>query len=372
MNKRFILFVSSIILIMLSFFIYGKGLENRYLEKQLALISKTNQYSLIFQEYSDEDVEKGKEILKSYQIEEVAYKTLSTSFELPTLGILCFVVGISGLIGGYCLMIIQSKQRTFLYELECIINRHYDIQSTLNPTQLKLNEIEERFQSLEKQQFETKEKMKMFIEDVAHQIKTPLTALKLYLELENDDKKMVLVQRIETMVTELIHLSRLEAHAVQFEFHLYSFDELIKEIIVSLETKLSQKQLHLSFQSEPVSLSFDYFWLTEALINLLNNAIEYSPENSCIEIMTKVYDNKLVLEMSDEGKGLSLEDAEHLFDRFYTTKNHHRKETTHMGIGLNIASEVVKAHHGHLFAVARRKGTTFVMELPLNLGKEKI
>lgn len=354
-----------------SMYIYTKQLETYYINQQYGLIYKSENVEWVLSEITETDIENGRMLVSQTKYSELVEATLAKPFTFKMIPY-CFAIISLGLI-----FIIFWKhhdiklKQDFMYQIELILNRHYQANDNSTAVNIKLNDLERYVSKLEGENQKSKERMKVFIEDVAHQIKSPLTSLKLYVDLEDNQKMAIQVQRIETIVTKLIHLGRLEAHAVKFNFEMNNLQQIINDALTHLDDIIMKKELVIHNNSQSVLVYCDYFWLQESIFNLLNNATEYSFHGGDITIETKLMDEQVLIEINDEGKGINSEDAKHIFDRFYTN-NKDRKETTHMGIGLNISKEVVLSHHGQIYAIPKKEGMRFIIKLPIPMGKEKI
>lgn len=364
-----------------SFIQYAAYLENQYVEKQLALIGRLSNVDedilyKFFLPDSDEDIEKGKTLIQQQSYRNDALMSLHFPYRFSSYYFITFFIALMIVLYLYHRYLQSFYSKTYLYELECIINHHYQIKNSHDPIMIQLNQLNDYFIKLENENNATKKRMQMFIEDIAHQIKTPLTTLKIYTELSTDKKTQEKggkqIERLEAILNELISLAKLEAHAVQFHFEKNSINECLEQVLEDCQSLIEQKELIIDMDITDYSFSFDFLWLSEAIINILKNAVEFSHQQGIITISNQIYDNKMILRIQDQGIGFSLAEGKHLFDRFYSSNNSLSRKNKGMGIGLNISYEVIKAHHGYIFASSNEKGALFTMELPLIVGKEKI
>lgn len=377
-HQLYISFTLSLLLIFTSFTLYHQHLETQFQNKELALLARLGEDAAydIFSKPTSEDIEKGKQIIASQNNENLALSGLPSNGHLPLFWWLPFGLGIAILIYFFYLHYQKYIRQDILYQLECMMNHHYEPSDKLDAISLQLNALNDYFLQLEKENSATYERMKLFIEDIAHQIKTPLTTLKLYTEMSTDKKTVSKggqqISRLEEILEKLIDLAKLEAHVIPFDFQTNSFNDCIEQTIKDLSTVAQEKDITIEKEIAEINFSFDYFWMSQALFNLIKNSIEASPTHQTIQIQAVTYQSFIKIDIIDHGHGLSSEDRENLFSRFYSSKTSASRKNQSMGIGLNIALEVVKAHHGTLSVNSTTDKTTFIINLPLISGKEKI
>ena len=299
---------------------------------------------------------------------------LSLLFVNKNLSLILLAIGmvILFLIEGY--IIIYYERKKYLYEIERILNHHYTNQISNDTTILLLNQLNNYVHTLDKENQKNKEEAKKLIEDITHQIKTPLAALQINIDLikQEEVKELCLsnTNRIEEMITTLINMAKLEAHTMPFTFVNNSLQECFEDILDELDYLIKEKELTIQNNIDDLYFSFDYLWLKEAFTNIIKNGIEYSPIKGTLYLEANQSENRIWIEIADEGPGFKNEEKEHIFDRFYSNKNNSRKQKG-MGIGLNIAYEVVLAHFGKIY-VENNQHTTFIIQLPIIQGKEKV
>lgn len=209
-------------------------------------------------------------------------------------------------------------------------------------------------------------KLKDYIEDISHQLKTPITSIRIQTELlleENQNEKLYAIehqiQRIQLLVNDLQTIALLDSHNIQYCFKEYDLEMLIDEIEEDLD--YLNPQIHLN---ENIKLLCDEKWFIEALENIIKNCLE---KNST-PLSIFVYENETTLKMiiQDQGNGFKEKDLPFLFQRFYRGEN--SKGT---GLGLYIAKEIIEAHHGFIKAY-NQQGACFEIVLPQMKMKKKI
>nr|WP_255669755.1 HAMP domain-containing sensor histidine kinase [Coprococcus hominis (ex Arizal et al. 2022)] len=196
--------------------------------------------------------------------------------------------------------------------------------------------------------------------DISHQLKTPLASLTVFLDLLYDgrvpdvdkQKQMLLesknqVSRMEWMVLSMLKLARIEAGAIQFEKHpcsLYAIVAQAKESVAYLTEKRGQ-QIDVQIDEKQM-LVCDGDWLTEAIINLLKNASDYSGEQTTIHIWTE--DNPMYtrIYVKDEGCGIAESELKNIFKRFYRINKEVNPNS--VGIGLSLTKSIVEGVGGKI------------------------
>lgn len=377
-DKGFFFFLLITVFIVLSFGLYGCYLEATYEKKQLALLGRMNDSANIYQYFLDdrlEDVERGKELIAATDYKDLAMMDLIEPYHLKFSSMFFFLVALILMTFGYVIYERRQRQKKLIYELDCMMNKHYLKESQGDVLNLKLNELQEYLIHMENENKETKKRMQVFIEDTAHQIKTPLTTLKIYVELSKDQKVKqqgsAQIERMENILEALIDMAKLEAHVIHFHFENNALLDCIEQVMEDIQIYQKDKEVSISWQADDIYFPFDELWLTESILNIVKNAVQCSSEGGQIELSARQLESMVVIKIKDQGPGFSEEEGNHLFDRFYSSNRICKRKEMGMGIGLNIAYEVVKAHHGHILAISHGNGAEFVIELPMDLGKEK-
>jgi len=196
---------------------------------------------------------------------------------------------------------------------------------------------------------------------VSHELKTPLTAIKLNAEgtfyLDNDDKKVENIQNIihttDTLidvVNNFLNLSRLEANMVSLNIKPCNISELIQQSI-SLQLPVAQKkEIEIVFNcSEIISFPCDKEYILIVLNNLISNALKYSPQGETVYINLNASDTELKTTIINKGPGIPAEDREKVFETFYRSRNNSGHHVEGSGLGLSIVRKIVKMHGGKVF-----------------------
>ena len=223
---------------------------------------------------------------------------------------------------------------------------------------------------------------RLFVSNVSHELRTPLTSVKSYLEaldegalyepVAPDFIKVSLneTNRMMRMVTDLLHLSRIDNATSHLDVELINFTAFITFILNRFDKMRSQEQekkyeLVRDYPITSVWIEIDTDKMTQVIDNILNNAIKYSPDGGKITVSMKTTDDQMILSISDQGLGIPKEDLPKIFDRFYRVDKARSRAQGGTGLGLAIAKEIVKQHNGFIWAKSEYgKGSTFTIVLP--------
>ena len=215
-----------------------------------------------------------------------------------------------------------------------------------------------------------KNKTKDLIADISHQTKTPITNLSLYISLLEDDPKDEYVEiikyelnKLEFLIQNLVKSSRLESDIIGLQKHQGNLKDIVKDVLREFEVTLDEKDISINLKDEDLIFDLDERWLKEAVHNLIDNSIKYSPNGSTINI--SIYKSYLNynLDIDNECKDLSEETLPKIFERFYRGKNSVSKDG--LGLGLFIAGEIIEKHGGNIRASLDENRIKFSVDFPL-------
>ena len=223
---------------------------------------------------------------------------------------------------------------------------------------------------------------RLFVSNVSHELRTPLTSVKSYLEaldegalsepVAPDFIKVSLdeTNRMMRMVTDLLHLSRIDNATSHLDVELINFTAFITFILNRFDQIRGQDEekkyeLVRDYPITSVWIEIDTDKMTQVIDNILNNAIKYSPDGGKITVTMKTTDDQMILSISDQGLGIPKQDLPLIFDRFYRVDRARSRAQGGTGLGLAIAKEIIKQHKGFIWAKSEYgKGSTFTIVLP--------
>ena len=223
---------------------------------------------------------------------------------------------------------------------------------------------------------------RLFVSNVSHELRTPLTSVKSYLEaldegalsepVAPDFIKVSLdeTNRMMRMVTDLLHLSRIDNATSHLDVELINFTAFITFILNRFDKmrgpdEEKKYELVRDYPITSVWIEIDTDKMTQVIDNILNNAIKYSPDGGKITVTMKTTDDQMILSISDQGLGIPKQDLPRIFDRFYRVDRARSRAQGGTGLGLSIAKEIIKQHNGFIWAKSiYGKGSTFTIVLP--------
>ena len=223
---------------------------------------------------------------------------------------------------------------------------------------------------------------RLFVSNVSHELRTPLTSVKSYLEaldegaltepIAPDFIKVSLdeTNRMMRMVTDLLHLSRIDNATSHLDVEMINFTAFITFILNRFDKmrgpdEEKKYELVRDYPITSVWIEIDTDKMTQVIDNILNNAIKYSPDGGKITVTMKTTDDQMILSISDQGLGIPKQDLPRIFDRFYRVDRARSRAQGGTGLGLAIAKEIVKQHKGFIWAKSEYgKGSTFTIVLP--------
>ncbi|HJX34647.1 MAG TPA: ATP-binding protein, partial [Desulfatiglandales bacterium] len=223
---------------------------------------------------------------------------------------------------------------------------------------------------------------KDFVANVSHEIKTPITAIKGFVELLRDngkkdeqDVKRFLeiiskhVNRLEAIIDDLLRLSRIEKDVETEGIQL--MESRIKDVLESAiqisEPLADSKGVEIGlFCDDGLTARINDPLLEQALVNLLDNAIKYSDEKKPVKIEAKHDDKELLIHIIDNGRGIEQEHLPRIFERFYRVDKARSRALGGTGLGLAIVKHIIQAHKGHVTVTSSPgKGSMFTLHLPI-------
>lgn len=223
---------------------------------------------------------------------------------------------------------------------------------------------------------------RLFVSNVSHELRTPLTSVKSYLEaldegaltepVAPDFIKVSLdeTNRMMRMVTDLLHLSRIDNATSHLDVELINFTAFITFILNRFDKMKGQEkekkyELVRDYPINSIWMEIDTDKMTQVVDNILNNAIKYSPDGGKITVRMKTTEDQMILSISDHGLGIPKQDLPRIFDRFYRVDRARSRAQGGTGLGLSIAKEIIKQHKGFIWAKSEYgKGSTFTIVLP--------
>lgn len=230
------------------------------------------------------------------------------------------------------------------------------------------------------QSMELQRKKDEFIGIASHELKTPLTSIKAYIQLlerelqgGNSNTTHLLnfvlktnnhISRLEALIAQLLDVSKIQAGKLQYVMEPFSFDEMVKDTADAMQHIAVGHKIIIN-GSAGIAVEGDRQRLEQVLTNYLTNAVKYSPGADKVLINVTKDDQNVIVEVRDFGIGISEEHQQHLFDRFFRVEDRTHRFSG-LGIGLYISKEIITRHHGKVWVKSEvGKGTSFFFSIPL-------
>lgn len=354
------------LLILLAFYGYQNILAENYERQVVSWIGQTEKDRTVsaFTEPDEEAYQKGCEALKEAGYEETGKIWLEKRIRSYGIGVFVAAIGIICIVGLLTELHMEKRRKKALD-----------------------NQLEEKDRELEAKLAEEKEflhrdrqKMGTYMENISHQLKTPIAGTLLNLEVllvtEEDEKRyqkmedcVKKVQWMSDMTIVLLRLAQIDSGKIWMKRKKENLTGLIEECIDRTQPLAEEKGVGFEMDvPKECLLSCDGFWLKEAMENVLKNAVEYADTGSLIQILLKEDTDYYKLYITNRGKRIEEEKRELMFDRFYQME-----QGSGIGIGLHLAKEIVTLHQGTLKVVDRsglEEATTFQFILPKMIAKD--
>ena len=219
-----------------------------------------------------------------------------------------------------------------------------------------------------------------FVANVSHELKTPITSIKGFIEtLSSDDfehnketKKFLEIirqqsNRLNTIVDDLLTLSRIERKEEHIVFDLFPLENIIKNSIALCHHQAEKKNIKIKMNCDSNSeIKVNSALLEQALVNLIINAIQHSNSNTTISLIGQMKDKKIIISVQDEGIGIEKKHHTRLFERFYRIDSSRSRNDGGTGLGLSIVKHIVNAHKGEISLESEiGKGSIFTIKIPI-------
>lgn len=218
-----------------------------------------------------------------------------------------------------------------------------------------------------------------FISDVSHEIQSPLTSIRGFantlqredLSREEQRRYLSIIEketvRLSRLSDNLMKLTSLESDQVDWEKQHYRLDKQLEHVVLSCEPQWLEKELDIELDTEPCHIRANEELLSQIWLNLLHNAIKFTPQGGSIRLSLKKQDGTARVEVADTGIGISQEDQQRIFERFYKGDKQRTRTAEGNGLGLSIVHKITELHGGTVRVKSKPdEGTVFEVVLPLN------
>jgi signal transduction histidine kinase len=222
--------------------------------------------------------------------------------------------------------------------------------------------------------------IRQFSADASHELRTPLTIVRGEIELalrstkSPDEYRFVLestleeILRLTSIIDNLLMLAKADKGLYRPEFSEVNLGSLIEELFEDSEVLASRKNIRISLDiGTPITIVGDRLRLRQLFLNLIDNAIKYTPEGGNVALAVERHNGAAVFRISDSGIGIPEEDLPKVFDRFYRVDKARSREMGGTGLGLSIAKWIAELHRGTIDVQSElHRGSVFTVKLPMN------
>lgn len=276
-----------------------------------------------------------------------------------------------------------DKFSKHLYELD-IPEQLSDGEKELDRIAGQLSALSEQLRYNEERLYAEREETRSLVTDISHQLKTPVAGLKTCFEilsqgnLSPEEEQEFLAQcmrqlaGLEALVGALVNISRMETGMIEIHQEPADILETLVAAVNRVYLKAEEKQIAIEFEEtedlKPTVIPHDVKWLCEAFINILENAVKYSPSNTEVRVRMIRMTTFLRIEIEDQGIGIPGEEYHKVFKRFYRGEAEEVRKAEGSGVGLYLTREILEHHSGSVTVSSRygkkRQGSTFVVQIP--------
>lgn len=249
----------------------------------------------------------------------------------------------------------------------------------------ELGNLAEAFNNMITKLYHVDERRKKFVSNVSHELRTPIASMKIISETLTHSKPKDIevyhdfmmdidgeLTRLSHIIDTLLNLVNLEKDELDLEYQMVNVNNVLRRCIHTLRPLAEQKQIDLEYMEvEQVMNMMDANKVAQCVINIVNNAIKYTPQGGYVGIQLYGTKDDVIIKVRDTGIGIPEEDLPHIFDRFYRVDSARARETGGSGLGLSIAYQIVTLHQGRINVHSEvNAGTTFYIILPKKLDGE--
>lgn len=297
---------------------------------------------------------------------------------VPNLGALLLTIAVASIIVGTIISVFLGKipmrpVYKLIYALNSLAAGNYDTRLSMNVPKVG-KDLEESFNILAEELQNTEMLRSDFVNNFSHEFKTPLVSIKGFARLLQkgslpEEKKKEYIDiisaessRLADMATKVLDLTKLENQNILTDVSEYNVSEQLRESILLLERKWLEKELEISADFEEYQIHGNQEMLKQVWINLIDNAIKFSPSGGAIGVSVTRNADCIMVMVSNGGAPIKEEEKERIFQKFYQGDTSHTSQGN--GIGLAIVRRIVELHDGEVWVDSTEEQTTFTVKLP--------
>jgi len=256
---------------------------------------------------------------------------------------------------------------------------HISTNKQLREQGLQLKNLSEDLQNANENLILKDQQKDDFLDSVAHELRTPITAIRATSEILLDDDEMPLeiktefleniiseVDRLTEIINDILYLDKLEAGTLPLQISENNILETYQKALKPLKQLMEQKKLHhteINLLDDEI-LNYDEMKMIQVFQNILGNAVKFTPEQGIIQVKFRKKEDQIRISIFNTGKNIPEEDLEFIFDKFYQSKNQNIRKPMGSGLGLAICKKIITAHQGKIAAKNKETGVVFEINLP--------
>ena len=256
---------------------------------------------------------------------------------------------------------------------------HISTNKQLREQGLQLKNLSEDLQNANENLILKDQQKDDFLDSVAHELRTPITAIRATSEILLDDDEMPLeiktefleniiseVDRLTEIINDILYLDKLEAGTLPLQISENNILETYQKALKPLKQLMEQKKLHhteINLLDDEI-LNYDEMKMIQVFQNILGNAVKFTPEQGIIQAKFRKKEDQIRISIFNTGKNIPEEDLEFIFDKFYQSKNQNTRKPLGSGLGLAICKKIIAAHHGKIASKNKETGVVFEINLP--------
>lgn len=284
-----------------------------------------------------------------------------------------FLFSVVSVLIGTVLAILFSKAplhplRELMAATDKIADGDYSVRLTLKGPE-EFRELGNKFNHMAEELGSVEMLRTDFVNNFSHEFKTPIVSIRGFAKAlkwddltpeEREEYLDIIIsesERLSALSLNVLYLSKIENQTILTDKKRYNLSEQIRLVVALLDRKLCEKQIEITFDAEEFFIQGNEEMLKQVWINLLDNAIKFSPDDSKIDIGITANTDRTTVTITDHGEGMSPETMAHLFDKFYQGDLSH--STSGNGLGLSIVRKIVDLHGGKLSVRSSDRGSTF-------------
>lgn len=371
--------------------IYNKGcmgaetsVENSYYKKDFINSNLSKKvYTLINPRF------KNKTIIYGIKLDDSNYAFVSASLEPidTTITVLknqfiyvtMLVIILSLIVSYFVSRKISSGVIKINKEAKKLSKGNFDVKFDTNQPILELSELAETLEYTKDELSKTENLRRELLANVSHDLKTPLTMIKAYAEMDRDvtykddtkrtkDLNIIIEEtdRLNVLVNDILELSKIQSGTQKLTIEQFDLEKFVKNIIKRYDIMSENKKYKFKVSiNKNIIVSADRKRIEQVMYNLINNAINYTGDDKKIIINALVLENTVRIEVKDTGKGIDKEELENIWDKYYKIDKTHSREQVGSGVGLSIVKNILINHNCNYGVESiKGNGTTFYFELP--------